>query len=85
MKQIFFIGENLPTEEIIKDPVIKPHVIMKLSWTNGLLLGFKYETADDIESYIMLKYGDFVKDSNTLIPDRSPKIGIDYIPKRNEP
>lgn len=83
MKQIYFIGEDLNSEEIINDATLKPHIIMKLLWTRGLLLGFKSETADDIESYIMLKYGDYVKDVNQLFPDRSPVAGVDYIPKRN--
>ena len=83
MKQIYFVGEGLNKDEIIKDPTLKPHIVMKLSWTNGLILGFKSETTDDIESYIMLKYGDFVKDTSKLFVDRTPVPDKDYTPKRN--
>lgn len=30
----------------------------------------------------MLKYGDDVKDINNIIPDRTPVMNVDYIPKR---
>lgn len=78
MKHIYFYRESNKFEDILNDPILKKELKIKISWTNHLLIGFsKYK--EDLTTYIVLKYGDDVK--TEVVPDRSPKIYVDYKPK----
>lgn len=79
----FYQAENDFTD-ILSDPSIKKHICTKVSWNKYLLIGIK-EYGDDevnkIATYINIKYGDYLK--NNIVPDRSPVMNVDYIPKRD--
>lgn len=68
---------------ILKDPVVKNKIRTKLTWEGYLYIEF-FDILKELESYIMLKYGDYIKEINHLIPDRSPKMFVDYTPKIND-
>ncbi len=68
---------------ILKDPVVKRKIRTKLIWSNYLFLQF-HEHLQELESYIMLKYGDYLQEINNVIPDRSPIMFVDYLPKIND-
>ena len=69
--------------EILKDQNIKKYVIGKQQWHQYLLLTFKEDANwGKTLSYIMLKYGDDIKDFSTIVPDLSPIPNIDYYPKK---
>lgn len=66
-------------KDILSDPVIKKAIRLKMSFNKYLILSL----ADDKDtSYLILKYGDDVTSMANIIPDRSPKPNIDYVPKR---
>lgn len=79
MKYYTFYNKDSDFSSLLKDPVIKKRILVKISWFEHMLIGIrqnkKYES---INSYIMLKYGDFIV--TDLIKDLSPKPGIDYYP-----
>lgn len=83
MKFLVFTREKNKFEDILKDPSLKSKYKTKIEYSENLILGFPED--DDFGktlSYIMLKYGDNIKDFHSLVPDRTPKPNVDYIPKR---
>lgn len=81
MKYYIFFNEDNQFRELLKDTVIKKAIKQKVSFQNYLIIGLEDETADTVSSYMMLKYGEEMRDFNKMIPDRSPKMHIDYTPK----
>lgn len=80
-KILLLQSEDKSHLEILKDPSVKKTIITKLEWPDNLLLIFNDKLEGSTESYINIKYGDYIRDINHIIPDRSPKMWIDYIPK----
>jgi hypothetical protein len=83
MKFLVFTREKNKFEDILKDPSLKNKYKTKIEYSENLILGFPED--DDFSktlSYIMLKYGDDMKDFHSIVPDRTPKPNVDYIPKR---
>lgn len=84
MKYIVFHRETNKFDDIIKDPNLKNKFKTKIQYSDHLILGFTEETngSSKILSYVMLKYGDDIRDFDRLTIDRSPIMDVDYIPKR---
>lgn len=82
MKYIYFNAEKLDHSEILKDPSLKSLIAVKITFKDSMIIGLREKAGDDITSYIMLKYGDYVKDMSNMCADRSPIIGIDYSPQK---
>ena len=84
MKTYIFKRESNDFDDILADPAIKPKFKLVLSWENYLMIGTEmYVEADEIDSYIMLKYGDEIV--TDLIKDFSPIPYVDYQPDPNRP
>ena len=79
MTQYTFHREDDKFDDILKDPVIKKHICMKIRWKQYLRIALK-EKDDKLSSYIVLKYGDELK-NNCLVTDRTPVPFKDYQPK----
>lgn len=78
-----YIVVRSPTQnftEELNDPVVKKSIRTKMEFHGHLILTFK--TPQD-EVYFTLKYGHRVVPMSDLVPDRSPKMDIDYAPDRN--
>lgn len=83
MKFLIFTRENSNFEDIVKDLTLKKQYKTKIEYRENLILGFPEN--DDFGktlSYIMLKYGDDMKDFHSIVPDRTPIPNIDYVPVR---
>jgi hypothetical protein len=78
-KQYTFHREDDKFDDILTDPVIKKHISMKIRWKQYLRIALKQED-DKLSSYIVLKYGDELK-NNCLVTDRTPVPFKDYQPK----
>lgn len=85
VKNFLFYRENNRFDDILKDTNIKKHIRTKILFSNYLILGIYEEskTIDKIISYIMLKYGEDVKDFTHIIPSRTPIPNVDYLPKKS--
>jgi hypothetical protein len=79
MKKIIFIRESNNFDDILSDVVLKKQFKFKIRFYNGLII--EVPEKSEILSYIELKYGDSIK--NNLVPDRTPIMNVDYLPKRN--
>lgn len=83
MKFLIFTRENSNFDDILKDSTLKKQYKTKIEYRENLILGFPEN--DDFGktlSYIMLKYGDDMKDFHSIVPDRTPIPNIDYVPVR---
>jgi len=86
MKFLAFYRESNKFDDIIKDPSVKQHYKTKIQYKNNLILGFPDEEKETskIISYIVLKYGDDMKDFHKEVTDRTPIPNVDYIPIRRK-
>ena len=83
MKFLIFTRENSNFDDILKDLTLKKQYKTKIEYRENLILGFPEN--DDFGktlSYIMLKYGDDMKDFHSIVPDRTPIPNVDYVPVR---
>lgn len=82
MKYFLFKRESDDFSDIIDDENIKHDVKTKIKFLDHLIIGIpKDDNIDKVSSYIILKYGEDLKDFKNVIPDRSPVMYKDYWPK----
>ena len=73
-----FYRESNDFKDILEDSTIKKKIVTKISWRGHLLIQLDdYESK--LHSYIILKYGDDLR--NNLVTDRTPIPFKDYQPK----
>ena len=73
-----FQRESNKFDDILADIVVAKKIVTKISWKGHLLI----QTDDyekKLDSYIILKYGDDLR--NHLVTDRTPVPFVDYQPK----
>lgn len=86
MRHLIFYREDNNFNDILTDPALKKEYKTKLLFNQHIILGFpEYSGFDKLTSYIMLKYGDDIRTFSSLVPDRTPIIDVDYVPKRKKP
>jgi len=84
MKYYIFHRENNDFSDILTDTNIKKLFIFKIKYDQHLILGSD-EIPNDLQSYIMLKYGDDIRDNRHIFIDRKPIPYVDYQPDSNRP
>ncbi len=85
MKFLMFTRENSKFDDILKDTSLKNQYKTKIEYQENLILGFpEDDNFGKILSYIMLKYGDDMKDFHSVVPDRTPVPNVDYVPIRKD-
>lgn len=85
MKFLMFTRENSKFDDILKDASLKNQYKTKIEYQENLILGFpEDDNFGKILSYIMLKYGDDMKDFHSVVPDRTPVPNVDYVPIRKD-
>ena len=84
MKYYIFYREDNKFDDITSDTNIKKLFQFKLKYYQFLILGGE-EIPEDLQSYIMLKYGDDIKNPNHIFIDRKPVPFKDYLPNNNRP
>ena len=81
MKNFILVDESDNFDMFLDDKIIKKYISTKISWHHHLLVQLKDNTTEDVISYILLKYGDNVKNVESIIPCRKPVMYVDYLPK----
>ena len=84
MKYFIFYREDDDFNDILQDQNTKKLFDLKIKFNQHLILGGD-EIPDDLQSYIMLKYGDDIKNPNHIFIDRKPVPFKDYLPNNNRP
>lgn len=81
MKTFIFRRENNKFDDILLDKTIKSSIVEKYQFNQHLILRIKDEPVG-AWSYITLMFSEEIVNMNDLVPDRTPKPNIDYVPKR---
>ena len=84
MKYYIFYREDNKFNDILSDNNIKKLFNLKIKYNQYLILGGE-DIPEDLQSYIMLKYGDDIKNNSHIFTDRKPVPFVDYTPERNRP
>lgn len=84
MKYYIFYKEDNNFEEILNDENLKKLFKFKVTWSQHLMLG-SYSIKEEVQSYIVLKYGENIVNDRNLFIDRKPIANKDYIDNRNIP
>lgn len=84
MKYYILYREDDNFDDILSDSNIKKLFLLKIKYHQHIILGGD-EIPDDLQSYIMLKYGDDIKDMSNVFIDRKPVPFVDYTPNRDRP
>lgn len=84
MKYYIFYREDNRFDDILLDNNIKKLFTFKIKYYQHLILGGE-DIPEDLQSYMMLKFGDDIKDTTQIFIDRKPLPFVDYIPDRNRP
>lgn len=89
MKKLLFYRESNNFDDILSDINIKKLVRTKITFFQYLIIGFddykpKVKELDKVLSYIMLKYGEDLREFTDVIPDRTPIPYKDYVPERKK-
>jgi hypothetical protein len=80
MIHIFIHRESNNFDDILKDVNLKRKILAVIKFTNHLILDFKED--EGVISYLLLKYGDDIRSTSQIIPDRTPVMYRDYTPIR---
>lgn len=80
-KHFIIVSEDNHFDNFINDKNVKKYIISKLTWMNSMFIKLSEDTPDDTLSYILLKYGDIIKDTSSIVTDRTPIMYVDYLPK----
>jgi hypothetical protein len=84
MKYYIFYRENDNFDDILNDNSLKNLFDLKLKWKHYLMVGSDH-ISDETYSYIVIKYGDDLKNMSDIIADRKPVPFVDYTPDRQRP
>lgn len=83
LKIYYLTGDNLELAQLLKDKSLKKHIEKSTTFDHNLIVKFYEQTPDSVVSYFTIKYGDNIKNINDIIPDRTPVMYVDYMPKRD--
>lgn len=78
MKYYTFFRENNNFDDILSDNNIKKKLRFKIKWYCHLVIAFEKESDEQFLGYLILKFGDSIKDLTNF--DYTPKPYIDYTP-----
>lgn len=81
MKYFIFYRESNKFDDILKDKNIKKYVDEVILSSKHCIIGILEEYEHNVSTYIILKYGDELR--NHLTKDYSPIPNVDYVPIRN--
>lgn len=82
MTKIYILkNETNDFDDFLTDPTVKKYVEGKISYDDHMIVLMDENIAEDIKSYIILKYGDMIKDLDYMVVDRSPVMFEDYWPE----
>lgn len=81
MKTFIFHRENNNFDDVLKDKTIKSVIVEKYQFDEHLIIRVKDEP-EGVHAYITLLFSEELKSMRDLVPDRTPKPKIDYIPRQ---
>ena len=80
MKTFIFKRENNNFDDILKDKNIKSAIKETYTFDEHLII--RLEEKPEVLAYITLMFSEEFISMKDLVPDRTPKPHIDYVPKK---
>jgi hypothetical protein len=80
MKIYYLSGDKTEIEQLLNDKSIKKYIEKQITFGNNCIIKFIETVPDNTLSYFGVKYGDYIKNFNNIIPDRTPVMWVDYSP-----
>lgn len=84
MTTYLFYREDNNFDDILSDKNVVKYLKQKIRWKRYLLL-MSYHVPEETKSYVMLKYGDYIKSWDSVRKDNSPIPYKDYLPDPKRP
>lgn len=85
MNYYVFKKEDDNFEEFLNDKNLRPLLKFKIKFKNHLMLASYEEVDQQLQSYVTLKYGDYMVSKTEIFGDFTPKPFVDYSPDENRP
>ena len=82
MKTFIFKRENDNFDDVLKDKNIKKYIVEKYKFAEHLII--RVEDTPEALAYITLMFSEELVSMQNLVPDRTPKPNIDYVPERKK-
>jgi hypothetical protein len=80
MKTFVFQRESNNFDDVLKDKNIKKYIVEKYRFAEHLII--RVVDTPEALAYITLMFSEELVSMKDLVPDRTPKSNIDYVPKR---
>ena len=79
MRTYVFKRESNNFDDILKDKNVKKYVVEQYHFTNYLIL--RVQDKPEVLAYLLLMFGEEIVRMKDIVPDRTPIINVDYVPK----
>ena len=79
MKTFIFNRENDKFDDILKDKNIKKYIVEQYQFTHHLIIRVK--DLPEAVAYITLMFSEELVSMKDIVPNRTPIMNVDYIPK----
>lgn len=79
MRTYVFQRESNNFDDILKDKNIKKYIVEQYHFTNHLIL--RVQDTPEVLAYLLLVFGEELITMKSIVPDRSPIMDVDYVPK----
>lgn len=80
MKTYIFRRESDNFDDVLKDKNIKKYIVEQYELTNHLII--RVEDTPEALAYIVLMFGEELVNLKDIVPDRTPVMNVDYVPKK---
>lgn len=79
MRTYVFKRESNNFDDILKDKNIKKYIVEQYRFTEHLIL--RVQDTPEALAYLLLMFGEEIVRMKDIIPDRTPVMDVDYVPK----
>ena len=79
MKTYVFKRESNNFDDILKDKNIKKYIVEQYHFTDHLIL--RVQDKPEVLAYLLLMFSEELTNMKDIVPDRTPIMDVDYVPK----
>ena len=79
MRTYVFKRESNNFDDILKDKNIKKYIVEQYQFVEHLIL--RVQDTPEVLAYLLLMFGEEIVRMKDVVPDRTPIMNVDYIPK----
>ena len=79
MRTYVFKRESNNFDDILKDKNIKKYIVEQYQFIEHLIL--RVQDKPEVLAYLLLVFGEELTSMKDIVPDRTPVMDVDYVPK----